>query len=36
MQHLDDAIAALGVRLDEAEMRALGEPYRCHPVLGHS
>ena len=36
MQHLDDAVAALQLKLDEAELKALSEPYRPHPVLGHS
>jgi aryl-alcohol dehydrogenase (NADP+) len=36
MEHLDDAIAALEVRLSEADVKALEEPYRPHPVLGHS
>jgi len=35
MQHLDDALAALDLKLDEAELRALKEPYQPHPVLGH-
>ncbi len=35
MQHLDDAIASLQVKLDESELAALAEPYRPHPVLGH-
>ena len=34
--HLDDAVAALDVKLDEAELKALAEPYQPHPVLGHS
>jgi aryl-alcohol dehydrogenase (NADP+) len=34
--HLDDAIAALGIKLDAAERAGLEEPYRPHPVLGHS
>src|SRR3954469_3612000 len=34
--HLDDALAALAVRLDPAELRALEEPYRPHPILGHA
>ncbi|MDB5311833.1 MAG: yhdN 4 [Gemmataceae bacterium] len=34
--HLDDAVAALNLKLDEAELKALAEPYRPHPVLGHS
>jgi aryl-alcohol dehydrogenase (NADP+) len=35
MHHLDDAVAALSVKLDGEELRALAEPYRPHPVLGH-
>jgi aryl-alcohol dehydrogenase (NADP+) len=34
--HLDDAVAALSVTLDDAELKALAEPYRPHPILGHS
>jgi 1-deoxyxylulose-5-phosphate synthase len=34
--HLEDAIAALSLKLDGDEMAALAEPYRPHPVLGHS
>jgi aryl-alcohol dehydrogenase-like predicted oxidoreductase len=36
MEHLDQAIAALDIRLSEAEIKQLGEPYKPHPVLGHS
>ena len=36
MQHLEDAAAALSVKLDAEELKALAEPYRPHPVLGHS
>jgi aryl-alcohol dehydrogenase (NADP+) len=36
MRHLDDAIAALDLKLDESELKALAEPYRPHRVLGHS
>jgi aryl-alcohol dehydrogenase (NADP+) len=35
-KHLDDAIAALDVKLDPAELKALEEPYQPHGVLGHS
>jgi aryl-alcohol dehydrogenase (NADP+) len=35
MQHLDDAVAALEIQLDEAERNALAEPYLPHKVLGH-
>jgi aryl-alcohol dehydrogenase (NADP+) len=36
MSHLDDALAALELKLDPAELKALAEPYQPHPVLGHS
>ena len=36
MRHLDDAVAALSVALSEEERRFLEEPYRPHPVRGHS
>ena len=32
---LDDAIAALEIKLTPDEMRRLEEPYEPHPVLGH-
>lgn len=35
MEHLEDAVAALEVRLSEEERKELEEPYRPHPVLGH-
>ncbi len=35
-QHLSDALAALDLKLDAAEMAYLEEPYTPHPVLGHS
>ncbi len=34
-QHLDDAFKALELKLDDDEIKALEEPYRPHPVLGH-
>jgi aryl-alcohol dehydrogenase (NADP+) len=34
--HLDDALAAVELKLAPAELQALEEPYRPHPVLGHS
>ena len=36
MQHLEDAVAASQLKLDEAELRALAEPYQPHRVLGHT
>jgi aryl-alcohol dehydrogenase-like predicted oxidoreductase len=35
MHHLDDAVAALSVKLSESDIKALEEPYQPHPVLGH-
>lgn len=34
--HLDDALAAVALKLEAAEVAALEEPYRPHPVLGHA
>ena len=34
MSHLDQAIEALNIHLDESEIKALEEPYEPHPVLG--
>jgi aryl-alcohol dehydrogenase (NADP+) len=36
MNHLEDAVAAVNLQLDADEVKALSEPYRPHPVLGHS
>lgn len=36
LRHLDDAIAALSVKLDDSELKALAEPYQPHRILGHS
>src|SRR5688572_4307460 len=36
MEHLDQAIAALEIELSDEEIKRLEEPYRPHPVLGHS
>ena len=35
LPHLDDAVAALDVKLEAAELAFLEEPYTPHPVLGH-
>lgn len=34
--HLDDALAALDLKLDPEGLSSLEEPYRPHPVLGHA
>jgi 1-deoxyxylulose-5-phosphate synthase len=36
LEHLDDAVASLELQLEDAELKALAEPYQPHPVLGHS
>jgi aryl-alcohol dehydrogenase-like predicted oxidoreductase len=36
MDHLDQAIAALDIKLSDDEIRRLEEAYKPHPVLGHS
>jgi len=33
--HVDDAVAAVGLRLTDEEVAQLEAPYRPHPVLGH-
>ena len=35
MEHLEEAVNAFEIRLDEEERKALAEPYESHPVLGH-
>jgi aryl-alcohol dehydrogenase (NADP+) len=35
LQHLEDAVAALDLRLSDDEIATLEEPYAPHPVLGH-
>jgi len=34
--HLEDAIAALSIKLDAAELKALAEPYEPRGVIGHT
>ncbi|MBI1793094.1 MAG: aldo/keto reductase [Chloroflexi bacterium] len=36
MEHLDESIAALEIKLTKEEIKQLEEPYKPHPVLGHS
>jgi len=36
LSHLDDAVAATALTLDEKEIEELESPYRPHPVIGHS
>jgi aryl-alcohol dehydrogenase-like predicted oxidoreductase len=34
-QHLEDAVAAVSVKLVAEEIKSLEEPYIPHPVAGH-
>ncbi len=36
LDHLDQAVAALDIKLTEADVKRLEESYQLHPVLGHS
>lgn len=36
MEHLEQAIAALEIKLSEDEVKRLEAPYRPHPILGHT
>jgi len=36
MEHLETAVAAVPIKLSDEESRFLEEPYRPHPVRGHS
>ncbi len=36
LEHLDQAVAALEIKLSEVEIKSLEQPYQLHPVLGHS
>ena len=36
LEHLDQSIAALEIKLAPEEIKRLEEPYQPHPVLGHS
>jgi 1-deoxyxylulose-5-phosphate synthase len=36
LEHVDEAVAAVDVALSDEEVAQLEEPYRPHPVLGHS
>jgi aryl-alcohol dehydrogenase (NADP+) len=36
LEHLEQSLAALEIKLTEDEIRSLEEPYQLHPILGHS
>jgi aryl-alcohol dehydrogenase (NADP+) len=35
MNHLEEAVAALEIKLGEEDVKALEAPYKPHPILGH-
>ncbi|MGZ4815837.1 MAG: aldo/keto reductase [Terriglobales bacterium] len=35
ISHLEEAVKAVDLKLTEEELKALNEPYKPHPVLGH-
>ena len=36
VEHLEEAVGSLDVRLSEDDVKRLEEPYKPHRVLGHS
>ena len=36
LEHVEEAVAAIDVKLSEDDMRRLEEPYRPHRVIGHT
>ena len=36
LEHVEEAVAAIDVKLSEDDMRRLEDPYRPHPVIGHT
>ena len=36
MEHLEQAISALDIKLSDDEIKRLEEPYKPHPILGHA
>jgi 1-deoxyxylulose-5-phosphate synthase len=36
MSHLEEAISAIGISLEESELKSLEAPYEPHPIIGHS
>jgi aryl-alcohol dehydrogenase-like predicted oxidoreductase len=36
MEHLQQSLAALDIQLSTEELHELEEPYKLHPVLGHT
>ena len=36
LEHLEQSLAALEIKLTQDEIKSLEEPYQIHPILGHS
>lgn len=36
MKHLEEAVSALDIKLSEDDVKKLEEPYKHHPIMGHS
>ena len=36
LEHLEQSLAALDIKLTQDEIKGLEEPYQIHPILGHS
>jgi aryl-alcohol dehydrogenase (NADP+) len=36
LEHLEQSFAALEIKLTEAEIQSLEQPYHLHPIIGHS
>jgi aryl-alcohol dehydrogenase-like predicted oxidoreductase len=36
MKHLDDAVAAVNVKLSEDEVKALSKGYQARRIMGHA
>jgi len=36
IQHIEEAVSAVELKLSKDEMKRLEEPYKLHPILGHS
>jgi aryl-alcohol dehydrogenase (NADP+) len=36
IEHVEEAVGALDVKLDPNDMKLLEAPYKAHPVIGHS
>jgi len=36
VEHVEEAVEALDIKLSSTDMERLEEPYKPHPILGHS